>query len=78
MGGTLPDRNMIAAQKNEDINLPRSVTLSYTILNVMTVVTSPATGAAISTISKIFDIVSLDAVMVGTFPRQEYISNPEK
>ena len=67
IGGTFPGRNMIASQKNEDLNLPRSITLPYTSLDTMSGVTIPATGAAISAMSKMFYIASLDAVEGGTF-----------
>ena len=73
VGGTFPNMNMIAAHKYEDLNLPRSITLPYTSLDTMAGVTSPPNGAAISTMSKIFDITSLDAV-----GERDYVSSIEK
>ena len=70
--------NMIVAQKNEDINIPCSIILPCTSLDAMAGVTSPATGVAISIISKIFDIASLDAVVGGTFPDRIMLAAQEK
>jgi len=63
VGGTFPDRSMIATQKNEDLNLPRSVTTAA--ITATTPITTPTPIASRSTIGqrKSFTSDEIDAMV---------------